>query len=640
MNLKGPTMNFDSNVINRVLRLLRQWGWEVGLRRLRQEHDSSNEFMDREALQLFTGWMAAERGAFDEANRQFAELAEVPELAGWSWLGRAFVAQRQKQFSQAHKLLDESSRRLDAADNELQATIAHTRAVVFFHEGRADVALPLLCEALERFGREHFATGRVLDSLGMVYASKDNFHAAHEFYEQALAYKQRFGDDTGLALTHGQFGRLALDWGHLDEAKKHFETDLEIAERTLDERGAAQIQNHLGQVALQRGTRELASGRQAAAQKQFADAAGWLDASISKSQHAPWELLEAYARKDRALVYLAQGQLDQAERDAQHSEQVFRAAGFEEGLAHVNHVWGLIRRAQARYDESTRALRAALAHFESTGERAEVARTQLEIARTLRSTNAPRPQLVQAFLRAIERAESCRRAEIVREAEAELETVDPQAHSLHIYRRARGRDVAEDTTSLVTGTRDVVTVLFFDLQGSTEYGRLHDPQVVMATLNQMLADLDGVLQKYEAQVTAYLGDGFMALLRGLNHADRAVNAALDLMLAMQEFNRPRQLLGLPRFSSRIGIATGAAYIGNVGTYHKLDYTAIGNTVNLAARLQSEGEPGIPCLSSATYELVSHGFQFAPNCPRQIALKGLGEQTAWDVIGRGPPSSKR
>ena len=209
----------------------------------------------------------------------------------------------------------------------------------------------------------------------------------------------------------------------------------------------------------------------------------------------------------------------------------------------------------------------------------------------------------------------------------------PEIHSKGLDRTARGRDVAEDTTSLVTGTRDVVTILFFDLQGSTEYARLRDPQVVMATLNQMLADLDGALQKHQAQVTAYLGDGFMALLRGLNHAERAVNAALDLMAAMQEFNRPRQLLGLPLLLARIGMATGAAYIGNVGTYHKLDYTAIGNTVNLAARLQSEGEPGVPCISSATYELVAHAFEFLPNGPRQSPLKGLGAQSAWDVTGR-------
>lgn len=626
-------MNFDPNIVNRVLRLLRQWGWEVGLRRLRQELEESGEVKDREVLQFFAGWMAAERGAVDEANRQFAELADVPALAGWSWLGRAFVAMRQKEFPQAHELLDESSRRLDSADKELQATIAHTRAVVFFHEGRVDIALPLLSEALERFGQEHFATGRVLDSLGMAYASKDNFHAAREFYEQALACKQLFRDEAGIALTHGQFGRLALDWGHLDEAQKHFEADLEIAERTLDERGAAQIQNHLGQVAMQRGWRELANGRQAAAQKHFADTAGWLDASIRKSQQGQWELLEAYARKDRALVCLAQGQLDQAESEAQHSEQVFRIAGFEEGLAHVNRVWGLIRRAQCRCDDSTRALRAALAHFESTGEQAEVARTQLEIARTLLAANAPKPQLVQTLLRAIERAEVCRRAELIREAEAELQTVDPQAHSVHIYRRVRGREVAEDTTSLVSGTSDIVTILFFDLQGSTEYARLRDPQVVMATLNQMLADLDGVLHKYEAQVTAYLGDGFMALLRGLNHAHRAVNTALDLMAAMHEFNRPRQLLGLPLLLARVGIATGAAYIGNVGTYHKLDYTAIGHTVNLAARLQSEAEPGVSCISAATHELISHAFAFPSDNPRQVSLKGLGVQNVWDVKGR-------
>ena len=141
---------------------------------------------------------------------------------------------------------------------------------MFYHEGEFDSALPQLHEALTLFGREHFATGRVLDTFGMVYAGKDNFHAAREFYEQALGCKQRSGDDAGLALSHGQLGRLSLDWGHLDKAEKHFKEDLEIARRIGDERGEAQMYNHLGQVAL--------------ARRQWEDAAAWLDESIHRSE--------------------------------------------------------------------------------------------------------------------------------------------------------------------------------------------------------------------------------------------------------------------------------------------------------------------------------------------------------------------
>ena len=65
----------------------------------------------------------------------------------------------------------------------------------------------------------------------------------------------------------------------------------------------------------------------------------------------------------------------------------------------------------------------------------------------------------------------------------------------------------------------------------------------------------------------------------------------------------------------------------------MDFTAIGTTVNLAARLQPEAEPGVPCISHTTYEHVQESFRFKEDKPRTVHLKGLGEQQVWDVVGR-------
>jgi class 3 adenylate cyclase len=99
----------------------------------------------------------------------------------------------------------------------------------------------------------------------------------------------------------------------------------------------------------------------------------------------------------------------------------------------------------------------------------------------------------------------------------------------------------------------------------------------------------------------------------------------------EEFNRPRKVLGLPRLRVRIGINTGDVLLGNVGTYQKMDFTAVGTTTNLAARLQSEAEPDLPCISRATYEQVQEHFVCNANNPRKVTLKGLGEQEVWDIV---------
>ena len=153
------------------------------------------------------------------------------------------------------------------------------------------------------------------------------------------------------------------------------------------------------------------------------------------------------------------------------------------------------------------------------------------------------------------------------------------------------------------------------------------------TLNQMMADLAVVLEKYQAEVTTYLGDGFLALVRDSKHAERGVGAALDMMAALREFDRPRQVLGLPLFQARIGVNSGEAFLGNVGTYHKIDFTALGPAVTAASRLLSWAEPGLPCLSQATYEAVAGRFTFQGGNPRTVGASGVEPFPVWDVVGR-------
>jgi adenylate cyclase len=160
-----------------------------------------------------------------------------------------------------------------------------------------------------------------------------------------------------------------------------------------------------------------------------------------------------------------------------------------------------------------------------------------------------------------------------------------------------------------------------------------DVDVVMMTLNQIMADLEGVLERHRARVTTYFGDGFMALLRDARHAERAVHAALDVMAALQEFNRPRAVLGWPLFQMQIGIHTGPAVLGNVGTYHKMSFTAVGAAVSLASRLLNWAESGMPCISPATQELVRNDFAFMPGNPRVVKPVGLPPCEVWDVVGR-------
>jgi adenylate cyclase len=148
-----------------------------------------------------------------------------------------------------------------------------------------------------------------------------------------------------------------------------------------------------------------------------------------------------------------------------------------------------------------------------------------------------------------------------------------------------------------------------------------------------MADFVEALRRNGVTVNQYLGDGFMAIVRGERHAPRAVAAGLDLVETVRAFNRPRDLLGVDGLAARVGVATGEVLLSNVGTYDKMDFTAIGVPVNTAARLQTEGRPMHPCISERTRDAVGGEFAFLPDSPRDADLKGLGRERVWDVAGR-------
>ncbi len=170
----------------------------------------------------------------------------------------------------------------------------------------------------------------------------------------------------------------------------------------------------------------------------------------------------------------------------------------------------------------------------------------------------------------------------------------------------------------VPGERKRVTVLFCDLTGSTRIAERLDPEIYRELLDQYLELAFAEIYRLEGIVNQLAGDGLMALFGApIAHEDapeRALRAALGIRAALErESARLRDERGL-ELRARIGIHTGIVVVGNVGDDRKMDYTAIGDTTNLAARLQQLAEPGEILVSEPTWRLVRGGFQVEPRGP--------------------------
>jgi class 3 adenylate cyclase len=608
----------DPQIDEEVLRLLQTWGWEEALQRLDEQIRLTEDERRRALLRLTAGILHGQLGRHDEALGHYREAGALPELVAWAGVGEAFIAYRQADFARAAAILERAEAG-NPGDRFLTAAIAHLRGTILYKQHHGTEAVPHLYRAAELYGPDHYGFGWVLDTLGMFYATRGDFALGRAFYQRALEVKQRHDDRLGLALTYGQLGRLLLDWGDLDGARACFEADLGVCWSISDLFGEAKIHNHLGQV-------ELARGRPQRALEH-------LNESVTRTEAGRWAVAEAFARKDRARALLALGRADEAEADARQAEELFRQRDFAEGTFHARRVLAQVQAGRGQLDQAEKLLRQAANFFAQREMPQESARTWLELAR-LRRRAAAAPALVGQVLRqALDQAEQSRREQLIADVERDLADVDPAELLRRNYERARGRGIAEEVGSLTDFRQETASMLFLDLRDFTDFAREEEALLVRRRLNQIWADLEPVLQRHGLVVNQYLGDGFMALARGDGYARRAVAAGLDMLSAIDEHSRPRRLLGLREVAVRIGVSTGGVVFANVGTYRKIDFTAVGAATNEAARLQAVAEAGAVCVGAATWKEVQAVFRARHGDGRQVPLKGFGMATVWDVVGR-------
>jgi class 3 adenylate cyclase/tetratricopeptide (TPR) repeat protein len=180
------------------------------------------------------------------------------------------------------------------------------------------------------------------------------------------------------------------------------------------------------------------------------------------------------------------------------------------------------------------------------------------------------------------------------------------------------------------GERKVVTVMFADLTGSTSLGAQLDPEDLVELLNALFTRWVRAVHAYEGTVDKFLGDGMLALFGApLAHEDdprRAVLAAL----AVRDATRAQAIESGLHLDVRIGLNTGSVVVGTVGSDARMEYTAIGDAVNAAQRIEAAAEPGTIFVGEETAKLVRSYFALRPAGTHE--LRGRGEMELTEVVG--------
>ena len=163
------------------------------------------------------------------------------------------------------------------------------------------------------------------------------------------------------------------------------------------------------------------------------------------------------------------------------------------------------------------------------------------------------------------------------------------------------------------GERKTVTILFTDIVGSTTLAEGLDPEDWKEIVQQAHQHVSDAVYRYEGYIAQLLGDGVLAFFGApVTHEDdpvRAVHAALDIQSAIHAFSEQLNQRGrVKNFRMRVGLNTGLVVLEQIGSDRHTEYLAVGDPVNLAARLQSAAEPGHVLISEFTYKSVAHQFE--------------------------------
>jgi class 3 adenylate cyclase len=426
----------------------------------------------------------------------------------------------------------------------------------------------------------------VFDSFGQLLHHQGLLTDARHEFERALQHRDPT-DEAGVALTHGNLGRLCMELGDFRAAQTHLQQDLDILTRLSPEltHVLTQLLSHLGTCALECGDLQ-------AAQTAF-------DHSATLAEDDQNAFALAYTALGLGKIALRAGKYTAAQHQAQAALIHLDAAAIDPAFKHG--VRGLIQQLQAEVHLAQEDLQEAILDFEQACASFQQARdvTPVEQAHLLHSLARARRlngegQRAAQHLREALRCLDASAADDLRAAiEEELRQGFPESWLLH----AAGRFVGQEHIAFLlehggrgefSGNQQDVVILFSDIRGYTSISECFAPDALVAFLNEYLAHMTRCVEYFAGMVDKFIGDAVMAVFSlptpRADDAERAVMAALMMRDELERFNR-KMPEGTPRLATGVGLHAGPVVAGLIGSPQRRSYTIIGDAVNTASRLE-------------------------------------------------------
>jgi class 3 adenylate cyclase len=523
------------------------------------------------------------------------------------------------------------------------ANLTNNIGAVYFTQGDDPMALDYYLRSLraaERIGNKlRIATALV--NIGTVYLNKkDTYSKALEYFLRALPVSEELGDQEAIATTAVNLGELYLEQGNTSSALFYFDKALEAYRATGGKYVSYALVNK-GKVYMVRGE---------------------YDAAIQYQREAYNIASQNNARLEMVQALLGLSETHRAVNDLNNSIEVLKEAeGLAKDIASNSELKNVYEGLSLTYARQHQYRNAYTYHTLFTGikdtlynlendKRIEGLQFRFEIDRkqdqiNLLEKNAEIEKLNVERQKAISTAAIItgilllllagglfNRYKYIRTTKRIIE--EEKNRSDNLLLNILPEETAEELKrNGETKARkyDQVTILFTDFKGFTELSARLTPEQLVKEIHECYMVFDEIMTKYQIEKIKTIGDAYMAAgglpVPNRTHAVDVVHAALEIREYMLKLQNERQKAGKPFFEIRIGIHSGPVVAGVVGS-KKFAYDIWGDTVNIAARMESNSAPGRINISEVTHQLLEGRFACTPR--GKISVKGGGERAMFFV----------
>ncbi len=488
---------------------------------------------------------------------------------------------------------------------------------------------------------DRLRTGTILNNIGGVYQNKTaTYNKALEYFSSAIKICAEIGYDEGIAMASMNIGEIYKNRKQYDSAIAYYDASLEVYHSSVD---ATFPLNHIGEIYAEQGNFDQALEYQSRA----LEIATKLDAKYEMTQSL-LGLAETQRRKGSQRLSIAY--YLKAVRLAKEVNARGELKQAYEGLANAYSAMGSFKEAYT-YEALFSGIKDTL--YNTANDKKvqqlqfnfdiEKKQSQIDLLtkdQALRELAIQRQKAISyaagitGFLLLIMAVGALNRYRYVNKTNKIIsnEKERSEALLLNILPAETARELQADGQAKPR-YYESASVLFTDFKGFSSIAGKLSPQELVSELNDYFMAFDEIITSYHLEKIKTIGDAYMCAggIPTVNetHALDTVHAAL----AMQDFMKKRgeelQAKGLPAWELRIGIHTGPVVSGVVGK-KKYAYDIWGDTVNIASRMESNGEPGKVNISASTYERVRHVFECEYR--GKISAKNIGEIDMY-FIGR-------